>query len=140
VTYLVDTNTVSYIANGKSPAARLKLAALDPGDRACISSITEAELLFGLERRPALHKLRTAIEALLFRFAVLSFGREEAAAYSVLRARLERAGKSLSAMDTLIAAQAIAAGATLVTSDAAFRFALDKRMLVSWATDLRRTI
>jgi tRNA(fMet)-specific endonuclease VapC len=137
VIYLVDTNTVSYIANGKSPAARLKLAALDPKDTACISSITEAELLFGLEKRPAAPRLRTAIEALLFRFAVLPFGRTEAAAYSVLRARLERAGRALSAMDTLIAAHAMAVGATLVTSDAAFRHALDKRMLVSWATDLR---
>jgi tRNA(fMet)-specific endonuclease VapC len=137
VIYLVDTNTVSYIANGKSPAARLKLAALDPADTACISSITEAELLFGLEKRPAAQKLRPAIEALLFRLTVLPFGRAEAAAYSVLRARLERAGRMLSAMDLLIAAQAIAAGATLVTSDAAFRHALDRRLLVAWATDLR---
>ena len=46
--YMLDTNTVSYIVSGKSPASRARLANLPPGELACISVITEAEFHYGL--------------------------------------------------------------------------------------------
>ena len=63
VTYLLDTNTVSYIAKGKSPAARARLEALREDEAVCISSITEAEIRYGLARRPDARALRAAVEA-----------------------------------------------------------------------------
>ena len=136
VTYLLDTNTVSYIAKGRSPAARARLEAESGTNAVCISSITEAEVRYGLARRPAAHALRAAVEGLLFKLPVLAWGSHEAAAYGELRARLEKAGITLSEMDLLIAAHALAAGAVLVANDGAFSQVADLRGIVNWATDV----
>src|SRR5215475_8255844 len=116
-TYLLDTNTLSYIAKGKSAEARARLQAVPHKDAVCISAITEAELRYGLARRPAAHALHVAMEALLFKVRILSWGSKEAAVYGQLRFSLESAGVGVSALDLLIAAQAIAADAVLVTHD-----------------------
>lgn len=136
VTYLLDTNTVSHIAKGKSPAARVRLEALGDEEIACISSITEAELRYGLAKRPSAHALRAAIEALLFKLRILPWGSREAAAYGGLRARLEAAGLTLSELDLQIAAHAVAVGAVLVTNDKAFLHVEDLRATANWALDI----
>jgi tRNA(fMet)-specific endonuclease VapC len=136
ITYLLDTNTVSYIAKGKSPAARARLQALGDDETVCISSITEAELRYGLAKRPEARQLRKSIEGLLFRLRILAWGSKEAAAYGELRARLEGAGITLSQLDLQISAHALAIGAVLVTNDKAFLQVnfLDK--MENWALDL----
>jgi tRNA(fMet)-specific endonuclease VapC len=61
VRYLLDTNTASYIIKGNRSRVRerlLRVAMADVG----ISVITEAELLFGLARRPEATKLKTVVE------------------------------------------------------------------------------
>jgi tRNA(fMet)-specific endonuclease VapC len=136
VTYLLDTNTLSYIVKGNSPAARARLESLGPGEVACISSITEAEVRFGLEKRPQARALHAAMEGLLFKLRILPWGSREAAAYGKLRAKLEAAGVVLAAMDLLIAAHAIAAGAVLVTNDKAFARIKELHGTVHWASDL----
>jgi tRNA(fMet)-specific endonuclease VapC len=136
VTYLLDTNTISYIARGKSPAARARLEALGEEDIVCISSITEAELRYGLAKRPAAHALRAAVEALLFKLRILPWGSKEADAYGGLRAKLEAAGITLSEFDMLIAAHALAVGAVLVTNDKVFLHVEDLDSTVNWASDL----
>ena len=78
-----------------------------------------------------------AVEALLFKTRILPWGSREAAAYGALRAKLEAAGKTLSEMDMLIAAHAIATGAVIVTNDIAFSHAKDLRAIENWASDVR---
>ena len=136
VTYLLDTNTVSYIIKGRSPAARARLEALDNKHQVCISVITEAELRYGIAKRPAAHKLRAAVEAFLLKLRILPWASDEAAAYGTLRAQLEAAGTTLSEMDMLIAAQAIAQSAVMVTSDKAFLQVPALSQTVNWASDL----
>jgi tRNA(fMet)-specific endonuclease VapC len=101
-----------------------------------ISAITEAEILYGLAKRPEATRLRAAVEALLASVEILAWDSEAAMAYGTLRARLSAAGKSLSAMDMLIAAHAVATDAILVTRDAAFLQVEALRPVVNWATDL----
>jgi tRNA(fMet)-specific endonuclease VapC len=134
--YLLDTNTVSYILKSKSPAARARLAALGPEEVACISSITEGELLYGLAKSGNGGQRRKALDWFLGRLKVLPWGREEAAAYGVLRARQEAMGKPLGPFDTQIAAHAVAQGAIAVTNDKAFLQVPDLRGVENWATDL----
>ena len=136
--YLLDTNTVSYILKGTSPAARNRLATLGPEEVACLSSITEAELWYGLERIGGGERRRSAVDSFLGRMRVLPWGREEAAAYGVFRARQEGLGRPLGPLDTEIAAHAIAVGAVLVISDATFQHAVGLPGLEAWATDLRK--
>lgn len=133
---MLDTNTVSYILKGLSPAARKRLANLQPTEIACVSSITEAELWYGLIRVGASERRKNALHAFLSRMQVLPWGRDEAAVYGSFRAKQEAIGKPLGPLDTQIAAHAIAVRATLVSSDAAFQHAIGLPGLESWATDL----
>ena len=133
--YLLDTNTVSYIVKGRSAMARARLATLDQGI-AAISSITEAELLYGLAKFPQLKALDSALPAFLRKMQVLFWGREEAAAYGKLLAKQEALGRTLGNLDMLIAAHAVATGAVLVTSDAAFGQVADIGRIENWATDV----
>jgi len=136
MTYLLDTNTLSYIAKGKSIAARSRLQSLRAGEIACISSITEAEVRYGLAQRPQAHALHAAVEGLLFKLRILPWGSKEASAYGNLRVKLESGGTVLAVMDLLIAAHAIALGAVLVTNDKALARIKDLHGTVNWATDL----
>ena len=134
--YMLDTNTVSYILKGKSPAARARLAALGPEEVACISMITEFELEFGLAKNPNAATLRGAIRWFLARIQVLPLGSAEARASGQLRAQQEAAGRPLESMDMLIAAHAIAVGAILVTADNVFDSVAGLAGKENWATDL----
>jgi tRNA(fMet)-specific endonuclease VapC len=136
IIYLLDTNTLSYIAKGKSQAARAHLASLRAGETACISSITEAEVRYGLAKRPQAQSLHAALEALLFKLQILPWGSEEARVYGRLRARLEAAGSALSELDLQIAAHAISVGAVLVTNDKALRRIKELNGTVNWASDI----
>jgi len=133
---MLDTNTVSYIAKGVSLTARHRLSTLDPGQVACISVITEAELLYGIARLGTNDRRTYALRAFLARFQVLPWGSAEAAIYGTFRSAQEAIGKPLGPLDTQIAAHAISVGAILVTSDAAFLHAKGLAGLESWTTDL----
>jgi tRNA(fMet)-specific endonuclease VapC len=98
--------------------------------------ITEAEIRYGLAKRPEAVALRERMEWFLAAVKVLPWGRDEARAYGVLRANLESSGKTLENMDMLIAAHAIAIGAVLVTNDKAFAQVEDLHATENWATDL----
>jgi len=137
-TYLLDTNMFSYIAKGNSPAARREWLRLSRDREAtvCISVITEAEVRYGLAKRALSRERADAIEGLLANLQILPWGSEEAAAYARTRAQLEGKGVTLSAMDMLIAAQAIAVGAVLVTRDNIFEHVSDLHATVNWAIDL----
>ena len=117
---LLDTNTVSYIIKGNRPRVRerlLRVAMAEVG----ISVITEAELLFGLARRPDATNLKTVVEEFLLRVEVLSWDSEAAQQYSKIRATLEGSGEPMGNLDLMIAAQALALDLVLVSSDAVFR-------------------
>jgi len=134
--YMLDTNTISYVANGKSKVARARMLGLGADEAVCLSVITEAEIRYGLAKRPEAVALKERMEWLLAAIRILPWGREEARVYGELRASLEAAGKTLESMDMQIAAHAVAAGAVLVTSDKAFGFVSDLKGNVNWATDL----
>ncbi len=117
--YLLDTSTVSYILKGSPPRVRQHLARI-PMEGIAISVVTEAELRFGLARRPDAKNLRFAVEEFLLRIDVLPWDSAAATHYADIRADIERAGAPMGNMDMMIAAKALSAGATLVTSDRSF--------------------
>jgi len=134
--WMLDTNTVSYIVRGKSPAARAKLYRLQGDEIGCISVITEAELRYGVSKQARGSVRLAALNTLFEKLRILPWTSEEALIYGDLRAKLERAGKVLSNLDMLIAAHAISANATLVTRDKTFAQVEDLRPPVNWAVDL----
>jgi tRNA(fMet)-specific endonuclease VapC len=120
VRYLLDTNTVSYVIKGNFPHVRQRLMQV-PIREVGISVITEAELRFGVARLPQATKLAIVVEEFLRRVEVLVWDSQAAQRYAQLRAALEEHGEPMGNLDLMIAAQAIAADAILVTNDRGFR-------------------
>ena len=118
--YMLDTNTVSYAIKRTIPKVRNRLGKI-PMAQIVISVVTEAELRFGIARRPEAKQLRIAVEELLLRVSVLPWDSQAAREYGELRADLERSGTPVGNLDLMIAAHALAADAVLVTNDAALR-------------------
>jgi len=118
--YLLDTNTVSYVLKGNIPEVRVHLARV-PMAEVAVSVVTEAELRFGLARRPHAKQLAIAVEEFLLRVTILPWDSSVAKAYAQLRADLERAGTPLGNLDMMIAAHALSANAVLVTHDRALQ-------------------
>lgn len=134
--YMLDTNMVSYIMRGKSPAARARMLNSKEDEIICLSAITEAEIRYGLAKRPEATALKKLMEGFLASIRILPWGRDEAQAYGEVRARLETSGMALGHMDMLIAAHAVSTGAVLVTNDRAFDQVDRLHATANWATDL----
>ena len=120
VRYLLDTNTASYVIKGNFPRVRERLLKV-PMAEVGISAVTEAELRFGVARKPEAVKLRIAVEEFLLRVEALSWDSEAAQQYAQVRAELERSGKPMGNLDLMIAAHALSAKLVLVTHDHVFR-------------------
>jgi len=120
VRYLLDTNTASYVIKGNFPRVRERLLRVPMADVG-VSVVTEAELRFGIIRRPDAPKLKLAVEEFLLRVEVLPWDSLAAQNYAELRAILESHGQPMGNMDMMITAQALAAKSILVTSDHVFR-------------------
>jgi len=118
--YLLDTNTVSYVIRGNFPRVRQRLLEV-PMAEVGISVITEAELRFGVARRPEAATLKVAVEEFLLRVEALPWTSDAARHYAEIRAVLERSGEPMGNLDMMIAAAALAAEVVLVTHDRVFR-------------------
>ena len=116
---MLDTNTVSWLIKGRRNV--LERMAAEAPERICLSVVTEAELLYGVARRPQARRLRLAIDEILAAIDVLPWTSATARRYATLRAELESRGKPLGPLDLMIAAHAVEREAVLVTSDRAFR-------------------
>jgi tRNA(fMet)-specific endonuclease VapC len=119
VRYLLDTNISSYVIKGKVPHVGENLRRV-PMPEVGISAVTEAELRFGVARKPGASQLQIAVEEFLVRVEILPWDSSAAQHYATLRSSLETSGTPMGNLDMMIAAQALAAEATLVTHDRVF--------------------
>ncbi len=119
VRYLLDTNTASYAIKGLYPSVRHRLLRV-PMPEIGISAITEAELRFGVVRKPQALNLRRIVEEFLAHVDILPWDSRAANCYANLRGTLESSGTPMGNLDIMIAAQAIAQDLILVTHDRAF--------------------
>ncbi|AMH01059.1 VapC toxin family PIN domain ribonuclease [Serratia liquefaciens] len=115
--YMFDTNTVSQLFR-RHPRL-LSLMEKIPPSAVCISSITQAELLYGVAKRQNL-ALKATVAAFLDAVTVYAWDSEAAHCYGTLRAEMTQKGRVMGALDQLIAAHAQSRGATIVTNDRAF--------------------
>ncbi len=112
--YLLDADTVSYALRGQGRVGA-RILEHAPSD-ICISSITLAELRFGAEARKS-QKLRRAIRSFVKDVAVLPFDAAAAERFAEVAADLASSGTPIGAFDTLVAAQALSLGLTVVTNN-----------------------
>ncbi len=129
--YLLDTNVVSHIMQGRDEALLARLTQIPVG-QVLISSVTLAEVEYGLHRRGQPERLRNALTQILLRMDVLPWDEAVARCYGELCSTLEAQGINLSDFDMMIAAHAVAANATLVSRDKAFAQIPGRLQLEVW--------
>jgi len=116
MTYLLDTNTCIYIIN-KKPSAVIKRIQTKQPEEIAISTITQAELEYGVARSRLPDRNRVALLQFLFPFFLLDFDQMAASQYGLVRSFLESKGKPIGPLDMLLAAQAKSRDLILVTNN-----------------------
>ncbi len=129
--YMLDTNIVSHIIKGDIAIVRERLVAV-PIHRVVVSSVTLAELRYGLAKRCFPKGLTSRVHEFLIRVKILAWDKDAAIVYGDLRATCEIAGVTLSPLDLMIAAHAQAVSAILVTGDKAFSMIADGLTVENW--------
>ena len=120
--YLLDTNIISALMKDRTGAITANVRAWAqrlPDCKLVTSVVVQYELLFSLARHGT-SRLQTAYDIQMNKLPVLPLDAAVGPHYARLRAHLEKAGTPIGANDTLIAAHALALGATLITADAEF--------------------
>ena len=118
--YMLDTNIVSHIMQGRDAGLLARLSQIPVG-QAVMSSVTLAELEYGLHRKGQPERLKNALFQVLLRVDVLPWDDSVARCYGRLCCALEAQGINLSDLDMMIAAHAVATNTTLVSRDKAFQ-------------------
>ena len=114
--YLLDTNICIYIIKKKPSAVLKRLQSKQPGQIA-LSTITLAELEYGIARSRYPDRNRIALLEFLFPFVILDFDQRACLDYGRIRASLEAKGRPIGPMDLLLAAQAKSRNLILVTNN-----------------------
>jgi tRNA(fMet)-specific endonuclease VapC len=113
--YLLDTNVASEFIRSKNLDRRILSV---PISQLSISSMTEAEIRYGLAKRPQATRLHKLANLFLQTIEIREFDSLAAHSYGWLRAGYEQAGHSVGNLDALIAAHAHSLGMIFATRDA----------------------
>ncbi|WP_411824645.1 type II toxin-antitoxin system tRNA(fMet)-specific endonuclease VapC [Leptospira sp. 'Mane'] len=114
--YLLDTNICIYIIN-KRPEAVLKKFKKISLDNIFISSITEFELRYGVEKSQKHEQNLRILEDFLGYLNIIPFEGSDSNVAANVRTRLEKKGEVIGPYDLLIASQAISRELILVTNN-----------------------
>jgi tRNA(fMet)-specific endonuclease VapC len=135
--FMLDTDTCSCIMKRSHPLVLKRLQA-EPVTDVCMSVVTKAELLYGVEVSPRRNQDAAALAALLPYVEVLDFPNEAAIHSAEIRAGLRKRGAMIGANDLFIAAHARATGLTLVTNNTAEFERVSGLVLENWTLPPRR--
>ncbi|MEI7015008.1 type II toxin-antitoxin system tRNA(fMet)-specific endonuclease VapC [Leptospira licerasiae] len=114
--YLLDTNICIFLIKKKNQIVLDKLKKnLNKG--LFISSLTLAELEFGIENSEHKEKNRVSLIEFLSIFDILPFEQSDAQAFGIIKADLKKSGNLIGSIDTLLAAQALSRDLVFVTNN-----------------------
>jgi len=113
--YMLDTNIAIHVIK-RRPIEMLQTFNQHAG-QLCISSITLAELLHGVEKSSFVEKNLKNVEDFISRLDVLEYGNKAASHYGEIRADLERKGTIIGVNDLHIAGHARSEGLVIVTNN-----------------------
>jgi len=135
VKYVLDTNVVARLLDGDERVLA-HLGDVDPSDVG-IPLLVLAELLFGAEKSARRDENRARVQRLTESLRMVQLGLAIVRRYAVVRAEVERRGRSKSDFDLMIACTALEHGATLVTHDAALKDgSIDGLVVEDWLSTL----
>ena len=131
--YLLDTNICIYIIK-KKPIEVLNVLKKKSKKDIFISSITVAELQYGVEKSRHVDKNRVSLIEFLSIFNIINFDDKDAIEFGKIKTHLEKIGKIIGPMDLLISSQAKSKNMILVTNNIKEFERIDGLVLENWAT------
>jgi len=114
--FLLDTDICIYLIKEKPKSVLEHFLAWEVGDIG-ISSITLAELNYGVEKSQQPQKNELALQKFAAPLEVAYFDDKAAKCYGIVRNTLAKQGTPIGPMDILIAAHALSLNITLVTNN-----------------------
>lgn len=114
--FMLDTDTCSYIIKEKPLSAFINLEK-HAEELVCISVVTYAELIYGVERISSKKVNRSMVESFIQRLFVYQWDQAAAEHYASIRNHLEKQGNLIGNMDMMIAAHARSLRAILITNN-----------------------
>jgi len=114
--YLLDTNICIYLIKHRPPQVRARFEQVPLGHIG-VSSITLAEMQYGVEKSQSRERNRQALQQFFAVLKVHPFDEAASQQYGKIRALLEKKGTPIGSLDTLIAAHALSLDLTLVTNN-----------------------
>ena len=133
--YLLDTNICIYAIN-KKPDIVLNRIKKEIRKGIYISTLTVAELEYGVENSSRIESNRIALMKFLSIFNTLAFDDLDAIPYGRLKTKLRKAGNLIGPIDMLLAAQALSKGLILVTNNAKEFERIDNLIIEDWTRPL----
>ena len=130
--YMLDTNICIYIIKHKPEKVFKEHQKHDPSE-VCISSVTYAELIHGVEKSAAIEKNRLALALLLANIEIMNFDVNAANCYGKIRADLEKKGTPIGPLDMMIAGHAQSLSYTVVTNNVKEFSRVTNLDIVNWA-------
>ena len=128
--YMIDTNICIYVQKKKHPSVLRKFK--ENFFRLCISAVTYAELVVGVEKSEKKEKNIVALRDFMRFLEVVPFDIEAAKEYGIIRAKLEKSGKVIGNNDMMIAASAKVKNMILVTNNIREFERVDGLRLENW--------
>ncbi|UFU02960.1 type II toxin-antitoxin system VapC family toxin [Ruania suaedae] len=113
--YLLDTNVLVALLRGQAERAHPRLRAAE--GRIAVSTISEMQLEYGVERSQEPLRNRQAVDELLSLVEILEFDTIAAMHAGRIRAVLASAGAPIGPFDSLLAGHARSLGLVLVTNN-----------------------
>ena len=134
--YILDTNICIYAIKHRPPQMLERLKEHEPSE-ICISAITYAELVHGVEKSAAVEKNRLALTLLLSNIEIIDFDSNAANEYGNIRAALEKAGTPIGPLDMMIAGHARALSYTVVTNNVREFEMVSGLRIENWAEEMQ---
>ncbi|MGN1101242.1 MAG: type II toxin-antitoxin system VapC family toxin [Huintestinicola sp.] len=134
--YMLDTNICIYAIKHRPPQVLERLKEHEPSE-ICISAITYAELVHGVEKSAAVEKNRLALTLLLSNIEIIDFDSIAADEYGNIRAALEKAGTPIGPLDMMIAGHARSLSYTVVTNNVREFERVSGLRIENWAEELQ---
>ena len=134
IRFMLDTSICVDLIRGRRETLLRKMKQFAV-DEIAISSITLAELQYGVEKSANPAKHSSLLADFCAPLEILPFDDEDAEHYGQIRAALERAGTSIGPLDMLIAAHAVSVGCTLVTNNEREFSRVDGLTVENWAAE-----
>lgn len=114
--YMLDTNICIYLIKHEPKNVINKFKSLKLGDVG-ISSITLAELKYGIYKSQHQKKNQDALDEFILPLEIAAFDDNASDCYGMIRAHLEKKGTPIGPLDFMIAAHAKSLGSILVTNN-----------------------